>query len=968
MKKKTYINFPIVGIGASAGGLGAFESFFSSLPTNIEIPMSFVLVQHLAPDHESILSEIMRRYTDMTVLDVKNNMHVLPNHIYIIPPNYDMALTNGKFVLTKPLKERGHRLPIDFFFSSLANEMQNMAIAVVLSGGGRDGSLGIKDIKRKGGLVIAQKADSAEFDSMPINAIETGVVDYELLTQEMGAKIIEHIKNAISNKEFPKKDEETPLDKVFFILNKNLGYDFSMYKKSTIDRRIQKRMDLHKVKSLKSYVDILSENKDEVIALSKEILIGVTNFFRDPKAFKSLELNVIPKIFTNGEGKTTIRVWIAGCYTGEEAYSIAILLKEYMTKHNISKTVQIFASDIDTVAISTARKGIFSESITENVSGQRLKDFFSKRSDNSYLINKNIRDMIIFSVHDVIKDPPFSKLDLISCRNLMIYMTLELQKKLIKLFHYSLNQNGFLFLGASESIGDLDELFVGVDKKHKIFQSKLSIQTAYRTISMTEQKKSTIDKKDTPLNKQELPLKELVEQAILQKISPVAVLVKENGDILYLHGKTGSFLEMPQGNIGVNNIFTMVEESIKTELFSALKKVKTDKAPVNCNNLNVKINGRYENININVSHISTPITLKAALSNYYLIIFEKNTMQSSSVGNDTVSKTVNLSDKEQRLDDLRRELEIQEKFLQAANERQELSNQELKSFNEEMQSLNEELQSTNEELETSREELQSVNEELSTVNSELQTKITDLTRANNDMNNLISGTSIGTVFVDHNLNILRFTPEINKIINLIKGDIGRPIRDIVTNFIDYKDLLVDVQSVLDTLIPIEHEVKTIDELSFLLRIQPYRTVDNIIEGAVVSFTDITDLVETREKLKEIQSKTYLYNIVYDSRDAIIMHDLDGKIIAWNPSAYKLYGWSEEEAVNMNIRSIIPSELVDADLKKRREIAESSTIQPYTTKRIAKNGDIINVMITSTLLIDKDSNVYAISTTERCLDI
>jgi two-component system, chemotaxis family, CheB/CheR fusion protein len=459
----------------------------------------------------------------------------------------------------------------------------------------------------------------------------------------------------------------------------------------------------------------------------------------------------------------------------------------------------------------------------------------------------------------------------------------------------------------------------------------------------------------------------LVEQAMLRKISPVAILVEENGNILYLHGKTGSYLEIPEGEIGVNNIFTMVDESIKDELLQAIKKVKVVKTQIDCNNISVKINGHYRTININVSQILNPVTLNIETSYFYLIMFEEMDALNSTSGEPGNTKSDLLSHDAKSVDDLRDELKVQEKFLQDANERQEITNQELRSFNEEMQSLNEELQSTNEELETSREELQSVNEELSTVNVELQEKITELTRSNNDMNNLVSGTGIGTVFVDHDLNILRFTPEMKKIINLIKSDIGRPLGDIVSNFVDYRDLIIDVQSVLDSLIPIEYEVEIVNDLWFKLKILPYRTVDNIIEGAVISFMEITESVKTRHILEETRSTTYLAKIINDSNDAIIMHNLDGKIMAWNSTESKMYGWSESEALEMNISSMIPTKLKDSDLKKREEMAMSPQLEPYMTKRIKKDGDTLNVMITLMPIVDSDSNLYAISTTERSID-
>ncbi|MFT7004837.1 MAG: two-component system CheB/CheR fusion protein [Sulfurimonas sp.] len=966
-------NISVVGIGASAGGLIALENFFSSLPTDLDANVAFVVIQHLSPEHHSILAEIISRYTKMQVFEVQDKMVLKPNCTYIIPPRHNIALHNGKFELLELSKERGQKMPIDFFFASLAHEIAENSIAIVLSGTGSDGTKGIRYIKQEGGLAIAQRIDTAEFEDMPKNAINTGLVDYELTTQEMGSTIINHILHNDSTEDLSSsKSKDSDLHKIFTFLMRRTGHDFSMYKRNTLNRRIKRRMLVHRTNTMKDYVEILNETPSEIDALFKDFLIGVTNFFRNKEAFDSLEKNVISKLFKDKEFDSTIRIWVAGCSTGEEAYSIAILLKEYMNIHSLHNHVQIFASDIDARAIATARNGLFSKNTVAEISEQRLKSFFTKSKDDGYHINKKIRDMIIFSEHDVIKDPPFSKLDLVSCRNLMIYMNVKLQQKLLPLFHYALNANGILFLGNSESIGSFDELFTPIDQEHKIFLCK-SITNSLKYITSTKnpyipKAKNTLSNKNNILLEPiKLPLKDLTEQGILNQLAPSAILIDEDGNILYLYGHAGAYLEMPEGEIGINNIFKMLKEDIEHEIARAVKKVKADKLSVTIDSINAKVNGIYKRINIRVSYIINSLAMQSK-QQVFLILFEEIPVSIKEHINKDLLKKVPLKntkvDRNQDISKLRKELQIQEKILQEANERLAISNEELKSFNEEMQSMNEELQSTNEELETSREELQSVNEELSTVNAELQTKVSDLSRSNNDMNNLLTSTGIGTVFVDHNINIVRFTLAVKKIINLIDSDVGRPISHIVSNILNYKNLLKDIQNVLNTLIPKEMEVQIESGDWYFMRIQPYRSTENVIEGAVISFIEMTNIIKIREELKEAQSFSYMAKIVHDSRDAIVMHTLDGKIISWNPSAKRIYGWSEKEALSMNEKERIPKFLQEEDLQKLEELSKNETIEPYSTKRLTKDGDILNIMIISTAVFDKNGIFYAIATTER----
>lgn len=842
-------NFPIVGIGASAGGLAAFEAFFSGMPADIDTGMAFVLVQHLAPDHKSILSELIRRYTRMQVFEVEDGMAVKPDCAYIIPPNRDMAFLNGTLQLLEPAFPRGQRLPIDFFFRSLAHDRREQAICIVLSGTGSDGTLGVRAVKGEGGMVIAQTPDSTEYDGMPKSAINTGLVDYILKPSMMPEQIMAYVSHAFRKTiRHPATDttpiQENALKKIFILLRAQVGHDFSQYKPSTLNRRIERRMAVQQIDNLEEYVRYLQHTPVEVEALFRDLLIGVTSFFRDPKAFTVLEEQVLPALFASKKEGDKIRIWSPGCSTGEEAYSIAILFQESMERLKQNFKVQVFATDIDSQAIATARMGVYPASISTDIQPDRLVRFFEAEPDGKvYRISKSIRDMLIFSEHDVIKDPPFSRLDLISCRNLLIYMNVELQKKLIHLFHYALNPDGFLFLGTSETVGDHNDLFVAMDRKEKFYQRKKNIHGIERIgISNFAPPMTAMDiilprAEGKEVLLQKASLRELTEQALLKQVVPSAALVTMNGTILYIHGRTGMYLEPPEGEIGSLNILKMARQGLQRELTTSLHKAARTKKSVFCPGLRVKTNGDFTTVNLTISPVAANHTVNHE-ELLYLVILEDAPLSGIISGDHATRISEQPPDVNEQIAALRQEMKAKEEYLQITKEELETSNEELKSSNEEMQSVNEELQSTNEELETSKEELQSVNEELATVNAELQNKVTDLSRANNDMNNLLAGTGIGTIFVDHQLRILRFTPAATKIINLIMADTDRPIGHIVSNFIGYDSLLQDIKDVLDTLIPKELEVQTVDGNYYTMRILPYRTLENVIEGAVITFASV----------------------------------------------------------------------------------------------------------------------------------
>ena len=974
--------FPVVGIGASAGGISAFEAFFSTMPPKSDSGMAFVLVQHLARDHKSILSELIRRYTRMQVFEVEDGMEVRPNCAYIIPPNRDMQLSNGALHLLEPSLARGIRLPIDFFFRSLAQDQHERAICIVLSGTGSDGSLGIRAVKGEGGMVMVQTPESTEYDGMPRSAIATGMVDFVLPPNEMPAQLLAYASHAFVASPLPASSPshhpEGTLETIFLLLRSQTGHDFSQYKRSTILRRIERRMAVHQVNQLGDYLRYLQLTKGEVEALFRDLLIGVTNFFRDSEVFDTLQKQIIPKLFADKVAGRPIRVWIPGCSTGEEAYSIAMLLREYMEDQKESFQVQVFATDIDREAINQARAGIYPSTIISDVSPERLAHFFEQEHPDgtTYRIHKIIRDMLIFSEHDIVKDPPFSKLDLISCRNLLIYMGPELQKRLMPLFHYALNPDGMLLLGSSESIGDFANLFTAIDRKAKIYQRKTDNAVGNHRVSVAglfprlQETEIATRAGSVALRDQKLPLHEITVQTLVEHYAPVGALVSERGDILYLLGRTGEYLEPSPGEASMN-IFKMAREGLRGDLTIALHRAALLGITTRHAGLHVKNKGASSAV-CDLTVIPVPADAERAIPNgLFLVIFEEklpsaprpSTESAVEAAEGAASASLDFND---YIVNLKQQLRAKDEHLQTVIEELESSNEELRSAHEEMQSVNEEMQSTNEELETSKEELQSLNEELATVNSELQAKVADLSRSNNDMKNLLSGTGIGTVYVDHLLRILRFPPTISALINLIEADVGRPLAQIRSNLSGYDNLAADAQQVLSSLIPKELEVQTHAGAWYLMRIRPYRTLDNVIEGCVITFTDCTAMKEAEAALRDSEALRRLAVVQRDSRDAILVQDMKGRILAWNPGAESLYGWNEADALAMNTGDLIPESEREQSLAAIRKHCQDGVLTPLRQQRVGKDGRVMPVSLIVSALVNGAGETYAIATTERGL--
>jgi len=816
--------FPIVGIGASAGGLEALEEFFSKMP--VDSGMAFVVIQHLDPTHVGIMPELLQRITGMKVMQATDRLIVKPNNVYVIPPNKSLSLLHGALHLFDPIESRGLRLPIDIFFRSLAEDQHENSIGIILSGMGSDGSLGLKAIKEKNGMVLVQTPSTAKFDGMPTSATESVIADIIAPANELPAKLMASLKYiplviADSNTDIIKNY----LEKIIILLREHTGHDFSLYKKNTLIRRVERRKSVHQIETLKNYVHYLQENPAEVEILFKELLIGVTSFFRDPAVWEMLKEKVLPDFMNELPEGREIRVWIPGCSTGEEAYSLAIVFKEALGKMKTRKnqTLQIFATDIDNDAIDKARKGFFNKNITADVSPERIDRYFNAEKDG-YRVASSIREMIIFAPQNVIKDPPFTKLDIISCRNMLIYMEPELQKKIIALFQYSLNPQGLMILGTSETLWGYRDEFKAQDIKLKIFKRTAvsAVSGAVELPGALLRYKSETESK-VPMVAENIQT--LADQVLLQKFSPPSVLVNEKGDIIYITGRTGKYLEPAAGKANLN-IHAMAREGLREILPGTLRKASQNYDPVKYPDIKIGSDSDFHFVNLTVQRLEAPVPLRGLI----MIIF-----------NDVLEAVQHKSEKKKPMGEQKeKDNELQRCYeeLRTAREEMQTSQEELRSANEELQSTNEELQSTNEELTTSKEEMQSLNEELQTVNIELQSKVNNYIHVNDDLNNLLNSTEIATLFIDKEFNIRRFTDQVKNIIKIRESDIGRPYTDLVTN-LKYPEIDNHTRQVIKSLVPIETAITTHDGRWFNVRIMPYRTLDDRIDGLVITFNDIT---------------------------------------------------------------------------------------------------------------------------------
>jgi two-component system, chemotaxis family, CheB/CheR fusion protein len=841
----------IVGIGASAGGLAALEEFLEHVPPHSGL--AYIVVQHLDPTHKARLAELLQRVAGIPVREAEHGTPIEPDHAYVIPPNTELSVSGGILSLERPAEPRGLRLPINVLFSSLARDQGDRAIAVVLSGMGSDGMLGLQAVGAVGGLSAAQEPASAQFDSMPRSAVAAGA-DIVALPAELPARILAYIRqvagapetqsitsgDSITNgDEAPDAD---PLQRIFLHLRQHTRHDFSHYKPSTLRRRIERRMAIHGIAALAQYADFLRQNIQEIELLFKELLIGVTSFFRDPAVWQQLANVTLPEMLAHRVGEKKLRAWVIGCSTGEEAYSLAMVFAE--TAQRLPQyrdfTMQIFASDLSAEALAIARLGRYPASISTAVSGERLARFFTT-NENQYRVTKEIRDMVLFAQHNVLLDPPFTKLDALSCRNLMIYFDATLQRKLLPLFHYSMRTGGVLILGGSETVGRMSNLFTATDSKLRLYVRQEKVVGLPPDFVITPFPLTSKAKRDSPMppsGNSEPPRETLqgaAEHLILQAHAPPAVIVNTDGDVVFISGSTGKYLEPAAGKTNWN-FHAMARPGLREPLADALKLVAGRRDPVHLRGLQVQAPGGNHRVDVTLQALEKP----AALQGMVMIVFNEVpaplARRARRKGNGAADESHEAA------------LQQYQDEIQTLRDETHASREELQSANEELQSTNEELQSANEELTTSKEEMQSMNEELQTINAEMQSKLDDLALAQSDMRNVLNSTDIAILFLDKGLNVRRYTERASKIINLRESDVGRPLSDITTT-LNYPTLHEDAQETLRTLIFCEKEIRDLGDRWFSVRIMPYRRLDNVIDGIVITFVDISVAKELESSLR-----------------------------------------------------------------------------------------------------------------------
>jgi len=940
----------IVGIGASAGGLEAFKGFFTHLPAvsaTAEGGMTFVLVQHLAPQHNSLLAELVGRNTTMQVTEATDGEKVQPGHVYVIPPDATLTIHAGILQLSKPAPPRQHRWPIDTFFTSLAEDQGDCAVSIVLSGSGSDGARGLRAIKEHGGLTLAQASfDHSAMSGMPASAAATGLVDDILPVEQMPARLLAHQQHLLAMRarkgpDGVRNDVPGHLLEIARLLHADSGHDFSQYKEKTVVRRIQRRMQVLQAATVPDYIAHLRKEPGELENLFRELLISVTSFFREPAAFELMQSKVFPTLLAAKGAADTLRIWVPGCATGEEAYSIAIALKEAMgSGHGLPK-VQIFATDIDDRAVSAARSGRFRGPLT-GVTPERLERWFQLDGED-YVVAKAIREWCIFSPHSAVKDPPFTRLDLISCRNVLIYMNQELQERLVRVFHYALLRGGYLLLGSSEGLSRNAPLFTVVDLKQRLYLRREDGGARLPTLPARSGPAAAALHARTPqaLRSSADDVIERNARRALERHSPAYVVIDNQFNVLRFCGDTGRYLQPTSGAASLN-LFTLLHKSLRVAARSAVQQAFEQQRTVLQDDLSLSIDGRRQSLQL----IVEPLPEADGLSALCAVAFREREETAPDSTDARPQDTANT----RRMQLLEQDLESTRLDLQTAVDQQEIATEELKSANEEYQSVNEELQSSNEELETSKEEMQSINEELQIVNAELQSKNTSLNRLNSDLRNLMDSTEIATLFLDSALRITGYTPAISALFNLREGDLGRPITEISSR-IPYPDLVHDVKQVARTLLLNERLLQGADNASaYLLRMRPYRTIENVIDGVVLTFTDISD--RRRAELERGQ----LAAIVDSSQDLIIGHTLDGTITSWNDSARVTLGHSASKAIGKSLALLLPRG--SPELPRLLHVCSQSEPVEYEMQWMHLDGTEVQVSVTCSPVNDGAGKVVA----------
>jgi two-component system, chemotaxis family, CheB/CheR fusion protein len=896
----------IVGLGASAGGLAALEQVLKNVPPTLGA--AYVVVQHLDPEHASMLVELLQRVCALPVVEVTDGVKVRPDTVHVIPPNREMELFDGTLLLTVPNAPRGQRMAIDSFFRSLADEQGPRAVGVVLSGTGSDGALGLEAIHAAGGLCFVQDAASAGFDGMPaaaLRAVRSAVVaTAEQLPAALSAALSKRRPQLATGAE---RASAAGLGRVLSVLRSVTGRDFSQYKRSSILRRIERRMGATSLATIELYARHLREHPAEVKTLLQELLINVTTFFRDPEAFVALRAALSARLAVDGFEGNTLRVWVGGCASGEEAYSIAIVLRELMEEQHSTLKVQIYGTDLDEEAIAMARAGVYPATIAAHVSPERLGRFFVL-SDAGYRVKQEIREQVVFAVQDLIKDPPFTRIDLISCRNVFIYLEPELQTRLLTLFHYALRPGGLLFLSPAESVGENTSLFVPIDRKWRVFRTRPNPSSARAVLtsglSWVKGQSGVGEARLSPAT----DFGELTRRLLLQTYAPASVLTDKAGRILFVHGETGAYLRPAPGQPSLS-VIDMARDALQVDLRAALSLAATRGKPTVRSGIPAGHTGSSRSVDVTVRPVSA-----AGSEGLLLVTFQeaKAAPATSARGKNKLSARTAQA---RRIAELTRSLDSTRENLQATIEEQQTSHEELQSTNEELQSTNEEVQASNEELETAKEELQSVNEELTTVNAELQARVEQLNGMQDDLKNLFEAISVGTVFLDEQLLVKRFSREAVRIYRLAPGDVGRPLADIKSDLLSV-DLLADARGVLDSLVPREREVQTTNERWYLARVVPYRTVDNVIRGVVLTFTDITKRVLAEQQANA--ERELALRVVDSVREPLLVLDVGLRVVSASRAFHQAFSTTPEGIAGRHVY-----ELADRrwDVPKLRELLE-----------------------------------------------
>jgi two-component system CheB/CheR fusion protein len=937
----------VVALGASAGGLEALEKFFDNMPSGTGL--AFVVVQHLSPDFKSLMNELLARHTKLAIHRVTDGMLIEPDAIYLIPPKKEMIVSGGKLLLTDKDPAQGLSLPIDTFLRSLAHEYGRQAIAIILSGTGSDGSRGIRAIHEAGGFVIVQNEETANFDGMPRSAIDTGVVDAILSPREMAGAILDHVqrlRHGTGPAELSSQVvSDSGIHEVFRALHSSYGIDFSYYKPNTVARRVERRLQMSGTASLDDYVARLRDDQDELNSLYKDLLIGVTRFFRDEDAFHRLELDVLPQLLNRLSGDDELRVWVAGCATGEEAYSVGILVHEALSARRHGLRAKIFATDVHQASLEFASAGVYSEEALAALSTGRLSRYFKKHA-SGYQVTPELRKLIVFAPHNVVKDAPFTKLDLICCRNMLIYLQPHAQKKTISLFHFALKANGILFLGPSESPGELTDEFDVIDRHWKIFRKRRDVRLpADFRLPLSPGLARWRAAAGVPAAEgRGLPEIQLLRayDALLEQYVPPSLMVNERRELVHSFAGAGRFLSMPDGRPS-RDVLDLVEPSLKLALAGALQRAAKEKQPIVYGSVSVDSLPEGEQLRLSVK----PITIQSTGDEYFLISFEQQTKKPLPAQTETEIDFDRAS--RDRLHEVEDELRYTKENLQATIEEMETTNEELQATNEELVASNEELQSTNE-------ELHSVNEELYTVNAEHQRKITELTELTDDMDNLLRSTEVGTIFLDRGLRIRKFTPQILQAFQILPQDVGRGIDTFSHNILD-ENLLQEVQQVAATQKPFEKDVQDRHGKWFLLRILPYRSKGQA-DGVVITLIDINNVKRTEAELKRM-SKVFM-----DGADPIIIEDLQGNIIDLNTEALNAYGWSREELIGKPSSMLFPADCAADAVALRERCKNFDHVRNVEFMRVDHHGRVIPILLTLSVLTDENGRPIGIASLSK----